>query len=89
MAMILSGMRPSSAGMKRSKYPFSLGEKAATYLDLFHVLMDSNQKEDAGQVIQEALQELKGTSQEGVVILAQVFINLYLIIFVGTTIPLV
>jgi hypothetical protein len=51
--------------------------------------MDSNQKEDAGQVIQEALQELKGTSQEGVVILAQVFINLYLIIFVGTTIPLV
>lgn len=87
--MILSGMRPSSAGMKRSKYPFSLAEKAATYLELFHVLMDSNQKEDAGQVIQEALQELKGTSQEGVVILAQVCTNLDMIIFVGTTIPLV
>ena len=72
MTMILSGMRPSKEGLKRSKYPFNLREKAATYLELFHVLMDTDQKEDAGQVIQEALQELKGTSQEGVIILAQV-----------------
>ncbi len=72
MAMILSGMRPSSAGIKRSKYPFNLGEKAATYLELFHILMDSGQKEDAGQVIQEALHELQGTSQEGLILLAQV-----------------
>lgn len=70
--MILSGMRPSSAGLKRSKYPFTLGEKAVTYLELFHTLMNSGQKEDAGQVIQEALHELRGTPQEGVIILAQV-----------------
>lgn len=72
MAMILSGMRPSSAGLKRSKYPFNLGEKAATYLELFHVLMDSDKREDAGQVIQEAFHELQGTPQEGLILLAQV-----------------
>lgn len=72
MAMILSGMRPSSAGVKRSKYPFNLGEKANTYLELFHILMDSGQKEDAGQVIQEAMRELQGTSQEGLILLAHV-----------------
>lgn len=72
MAMILSGMRQSSAGVKRSKYPFSLGEKAATYLELFHVLMDCGKKEDAGQVIEEAFHELQGTPQEGLVLLAQV-----------------
>lgn len=72
MAMILSGMRPSSAGIKRSKYPFTLSEKAVTYLELFHVLMDSDKKEDAGQIIQEALHELRETPQEGVILLAEV-----------------
>lgn len=74
MAMILSGMRPSSAGVKRSKYPFNLAEKAATYLELFHILMDSDKKEDAGQVIQEAMHELQGTSQEGLILLAHVWL---------------
>lgn len=70
--MLLSGMRQSGANVKRSKYSFSIGEKASTYLELFHVLMDSGKKEDAGQVILEALQELQGTPQEGLILLAQV-----------------
>lgn len=70
--MMLSGMRPSSAGSKRTKHPFTPAEKTATYLELFYVMTAAGQKEDAGQVIQEALAELKGTSQEGLILLAQV-----------------
>lgn len=76
LAMILSGMRPSSAGAKRSKFPFHLAEKAATYMELFSVFAMSGQKEEAGQVIQEALQELQGTPQEGLVLLAQVILKI-------------
>ena len=72
LTMMLSGMRPSSAGTKRSKHPFTSAEKTATYLELFHVMTAAGQKEEAGQVILEALAELKGSSQEGLIILAQV-----------------
>ncbi len=77
LAMMLSGMRPSSAGSKRSKHPFTPAEKTVTYLELFYVMTAAGQKEEAGQVIQEALAELKGTSQEGLILLAQVdyFLN--------------
>ena len=75
-AMILGGMRPSSAGTKRSKFQFNLAEKAATYLELFHVFAASGQKEEAGQVIQEAFHELKNTPQEGSILLAQVRYNI-------------
>lgn len=76
-AMILSGMRPSSAGTKRSKFPFTVSEKASVYLELFHVLSSCGQKEEAGQVIQEAVHELQGTSQEGLIILAEVLVMMW------------
>jgi tetratricopeptide repeat protein 21B len=74
-ALVLSGMRPSSSGgLKRppKAHFFSLQEKATAYIELFHVLMASDKKAEAGHVIQEALQELRGTTQEGLVLLAQV-----------------
>ena len=41
VAMIQSGMRSSGTGVKPPKFPFGLQEKAAAYLELFHVLTDA------------------------------------------------
>lgn len=75
MAMVASGMRPSASNaslMKQVKGNFSQPEKATTYIELFQVLMAMGKKVEAGQVIEEALQELRNSSQEGLVLLAQV-----------------
>lgn len=71
--MILSGMRPSSGGPRRPKFVFNLTEKAETYLELFRVFTAVGQKEEAGQVIQEAMTELRNSPQEGLILLAQVY----------------
>ena len=42
------------------------------YVELFHALMAGDNKTEAGHVIHEALQQLKGTVHEGRVLLAQV-----------------
>ena len=72
VSMNLIGMRPSSTAAKRSKIQLSRSDRADLYLQLFHVLMALGKKEQAGEVIRDALDEMRGSSQEGLLLLAQV-----------------
>lgn len=59
------------AAMDRSsKMQLSQSDKATAYLELFHVLMAKDKKDDAGELIRDALAEMRGSPQEGSLLLA-------------------
>lgn len=72
-AMSMAGMRPSSGGRIRTKGPpLNMEDKATVYLELFHTLLASGRKDEAGRIIDEASHQLKGSRYEGSIILAHV-----------------
>lgn len=79
-AMTLSGLKPGSGGRVRTgggSPELSLPDKASLYLELVEAYKSAEQMHEAAKVIQDAIDEFQGTTEEGRVTIANADLALY------------